>query len=727
MTGLANGTPYTFMVVAVNSEGTGSVSAASNSVTPKAAQTITFANPGAKNFGTTPSLSASATSGLAITFTSSTTSVCTVSEDGVLTFLAAGSATIVASQAGNGTYLPAADVEQTFTVNAVAPGAPTIGTATPGNGQATVSFTAPTSTGGATITSYMVTSSPGGKTATGSGSPITVTGLTNGISYTFTVTATNSAGTSPASEESSSIVPFTNSTITPTIASFDKYASSTDYQDIVVTMQPNGNILSALKNGTTTLVPGTDYTVSGTARTIKKEYLKTLGTGTVNITFVFNLGDAPVLAITVADTNPVNLINSTTVLATVEVNGRRLEVGTADSTTVDGQSVSTITFNDANMEEILKSNGDKPTIILTNSGSDVVVGELSGQTIKNMENKGAVLEIKTEGVTYILPASEINIDAISAQLGSQVQLKDIKVSVRISEPSGDTTRIVEDAANKRGLQIVGRPVEFEITCKSGDKTVDVSKFNGYVERLIPIPDEIDPSEITSGVVLNADGTFSHVPTQIVLIDGKNYAKINSLTNSVYAVIYNPVEFSDVANHWAKDAINDMGSRMVVTGVGSSTYEPDRSITRAEFAAVVVRALGLQKGTMESGFGDVTLTDWFNGYVDTATAYSLITGYDSASYGPNDAITREQAMAIIARAMKLTDLSTSLTDSEVSALLANYTDGASVSSYARESVAQCLKAAVVTGASSTTLSPKSYVTRAEVAVMVQRMLQKSGLI
>lgn len=85
------------------------------------------------------------------------------------------------------------------------------------------------------------------------------------------------------------------------------------------------------------------------------------------------------------------------------------------------------------------------------------------------------------------------------------------------------------------------------------------------------------------------------------------------------------------------------------------------------------------------------------------------------------------MAIIARAMKLTNLSVSLTDSEVSALLAKYTDGAAVSNYAKTSAAICLKTGVVTGSSATTLSPKAYVTRAEVAVMVQRMLQKSGLI
>ena len=78
-------------------------------------------------------------------------------------------------------------------------------------------------------------------------------------------------------------------------------------------------------------------------------------------------------------------------------------------------------------------------------------------------------------------------------------------------------------------------------------------------------------------------------------------------------------------------------------------------------------------------------------------------------------------------MKLTGLSVSLTDSEVSTLLASYTDGASVSSYAKESAVACIKAGIVTGSSSTTISPKACVTRAEVAVMVQRLLQKSGLI
>jgi uncharacterized protein (TIGR03437 family) len=80
-------------------------------------------------------------------------------------------------------------------------------TASAGDGQATITFSPPAANGGATITRYTVVSSPGGFTATGSGSPITVSGLANGTAYTFSVTATNLAGTGPASSASNSVTP----------------------------------------------------------------------------------------------------------------------------------------------------------------------------------------------------------------------------------------------------------------------------------------------------------------------------------------------------------------------------------------------------------------------------------------------------------------------------------------------------------------------------------------
>jgi hypothetical protein len=214
VTGLTNGVAYTFTVTATNSGGTGGASVASNSVTPKASQTIVFTNPGAQNFGTIPTLTATADSGLTPDFTSSTTGVCTISGGGTLAFVSAGTCTISADQAGNGSYLAAATVTQSFSVNGVVPGTPTIGTATAGDGQASISFTAPASNGGAPITGYTVTASPGGATGTGSSGPITVTGLTNGVAYTFDVTATNSAGTGSASAQSNSTTPSASQTIT---------------------------------------------------------------------------------------------------------------------------------------------------------------------------------------------------------------------------------------------------------------------------------------------------------------------------------------------------------------------------------------------------------------------------------------------------------------------------------------------------------------------------------
>ena len=111
-------------------------------------------------------------------------------------------------------------VAQAVTLNitdqAEAPLAPTIGTATAGNAQATVTFTPPNNTGRPPITSYRVTSTPGGLFADGAASPITVTGLTNGVSYTFSVTATNDEGTGPASAQSNSVTPTPGGTA-PTI------------------------------------------------------------------------------------------------------------------------------------------------------------------------------------------------------------------------------------------------------------------------------------------------------------------------------------------------------------------------------------------------------------------------------------------------------------------------------------------------------------------------------
>jgi hypothetical protein len=413
----------------------------------------------------------------------------------------------------------------------------------------------------------------------------------------------------------------------------------------------------------------------------------------------------------------------------VLVNGKTETAAVSTTSTVDGKRVTTVTVDDKKVEDRLEAEGNNAVLTIpVKDDADVVTGQLNGQTVKYMQTKEAVLEIKTDKATYTLPASQINIDGISQQIGKQVELKDISVNVKIEEPTQDTVKIVEDTANKNNYQVVIKPIEFEITCASGNRTVDVSRFNAYVERTVAIPDGIDPGKITTGVVLNADGTFSHIPTAVISIEGRYYARINSLTNSTYSFIWNPKTFKDVENHWAKDSINDLGSRLVMSGTEADEFNPDGRITRAEFVATVIKALGLMRsGKGKDIFTDVSGEAWYQNALSTAYEYGLITGYGNGRFGPEDKITREQSMTIIGRAMKITKLNAGLKTGDAEKTLKEFSDSVPVSEWAKESMAECIKTGIAFGEAGKLLAPKAEITGAEAAVLVRRLLQKSGLI
>lgn len=263
VTGLTNGTAYSFTVAATNIVGTGASSSASNSVTPKtvpSAPTIGTATRGNAQASVTFTAPAS-NGGAAITSYTVTSSPGGITANGssspiTVTGLTNGTAytfTVAATNiAGTGAVSSASNSVTPATV----PGAPSIGTATAGDSQVSVTFNAPIANGGSAITGYTATSSPGSITGSGAGSPVIVSGLINGVTYTFTVTATNAVGTGPASLSSGPVTP-----IAPPIAAGSSTTVAYDSNSNAIPLSLSGGAATSVS--VTTAAAHGALTVSG--------------------------------------------------------------------------------------------------------------------------------------------------------------------------------------------------------------------------------------------------------------------------------------------------------------------------------------------------------------------------------------------------------------------------------------------------------------------------------
>ncbi|MBQ2742533.1 MAG: S-layer homology domain-containing protein, partial [Oscillospiraceae bacterium] len=177
---------------------------------------------------------------------------------------------------------------------------------------------------------------------------------------------------------------------------------------------------------------------------------------------------------------------------------------------------------------------------------------------------------------------------------------------------------------------------------------------------------------------------------------------------------NVLRFTDLASHaWAENAINTLAADGVIKGTSESTFSPASNITRADFALLLVRAFKLTSDNTEN-FADVRSTDYFASELAVARNTGIINGIGENRFAPRNTITRQDMMVIVYRALQKRGVVFGIYDEP------QYSDFATVTSYAKESVTALIGAGLVNGKNGF-IVPNDYTTRAEVAVLIKRIL------
>ena len=360
------------------------------------------------------------------------------------------------------------------------------------------------------------------------------------------------------------------------------------------------------------------------------------------------------------------------------------------------------------------------------SGANGVVSfSVQGLLAAGKANPKGVVVVTNGSASYSLPLSVI------AELLEKRAVPDPSKAVWsfiVRSADGDMVAEAKEAAGKQGIELAGAPVEFNLVLETGGVREEIGSFGStYVERTLEVDGVLDPSRHTVLVFDPKQGSFRFVPATFAAAGGKTSVKILSASNSLYVVAKHEKTYADIASHWAKADIELLASKLIVKGVSEQEFAPNRPITRAEFASLLVRAFGLkhQEGADGKTFRDVPAGAWHAADVAVAAEYGFVQGMEDGTFHPGDRITREQMAVMIARALAFASGGTPpKADGQA---LAAFPDRAAISDWAQEAVAQAAGAAILQGTADGRFLPSAEASRAEAATMLKRLLQAVGFI
>ena len=190
-------------------------------------------------------------------------------------------------------------------------------------------------------------------------------------------------------------------------------------------------------------------------------------------------------------------------------------------------------------------------------------------------------------------------------------------------------------------------------------------------------------------------------------------------SAIFAYDYPDMPFIDVnPNSWYYSAIEFVYNKGIMNGVTASSFNPDGTITRGMIVTMLWRMAG-EPSAVSVGFADVAADSYYAKAIAWAAKNGIIEGYSASSFGPNDAITREQLATVLYRYAKYLGYTTT------GSSLSGYYDASRVSSWAKDAMGWAVKNGVVTGVSSTWLNPNGTASRAEAAQMFMNFYEFLG--
>lgn len=345
------------------------------------------------------------------------------------------------------------------------------------------------------------------------------------------------------------------------------------------------------------------------------------------------------------------------------------------------------------------------------------------RTLQELTGEIRRLVVRSGDVTLEIPLTGLNLETLSKSFEDQGASAEIRLIIARVAGKEARTELERQGSPEGVFRHSDRLYEFELQAQAGGKTVPIKSFGGQkVNGKIKWTEELEKAvgKEGAGVYRFSPETqsWSWIPSR--LDNERSVMVFKTDTFSRFAIMSYSLTFADIAGHWGKPEIEALASRHMVMGTGAQRFEPDRTVSRAEFVAMMVRAFGsATRLTVDDTFQDVSDQDWFSGAVSTAVSLGLIEGFGDGTFRPQASITRQQMAVILVRALSTAGGQSLASHDEVLRELEPFIDRKDVHAWAQQDVALAVQAGLLQGKSENRLSPTEEATRAEVAAVLER--------